>query len=54
MYLILTENKLLWYFFREIGLESSVTMWKLLQFSLTHFWQTFRESNVFTKQITKN
>ena len=28
-------------------------MWKLLRLSLTHFWQKFRESNVFTKEITK-
>ena len=28
-------------------------VWKLLQFSLTHFWQKFRENNVFTKEITK-
>ena len=28
-------------------------MWKLLRFSLIHFWQKFRESNVFTKEITK-
>ena len=25
------------------------TVWKLREFSLTHFWQKFRESNVFTK-----
>ena len=25
------------------------TVWKLLQFSLTYFWQKFRESNVLTK-----
>ena len=28
-------------------------MWKLLQFSLTYFGQKFRESNVFTKEITE-
>ena len=28
-------------------------IWKLLQFGLTHFWQKFRESNVFTKEIIK-
>ena len=27
------------------------TVWKLLRFSLTHFWQKFRESNVFTKEL---
>ena len=26
------------------------TMWKLLWFSLTYFWQKYRESNVFTKE----
>ena len=26
---------------------------KLRNFSLTHFWQKFREFNVFTKEITK-
>ena len=29
------------------------TVWKLRKFSLTLFWQKFRESNVFTKEITK-
>ena len=29
------------------------TVWKLQKFSLTHFWQKFRESNGFTKWITK-
>ena len=29
------------------------TMWKLLHFSLTRFWQKFRESNVFNNKITK-
>ena len=28
-------------------------MWKLQKFSLTHFWQKFRESNGFTKEVTK-
>ena len=28
-------------------------VWKLREFSPTHFWQKFRESNVFTKEITK-
>ena len=30
-----------------------VTVWKLWNFSLTLFRQRFRESNGFTKQITK-
>ena len=31
-----------------------VLLWKLPRFSLLHFWQKFRESNVFTnKEITK-
>ena len=25
------------------------TVWKLREFSLTHFWQKFRESDDFTK-----
>ena len=29
------------------------TVWKLRKFTLTHFWQKFRESNTFTKEITK-
>ena len=29
------------------------TVWKLWNFSLTFFRQKFRESNGFTKQITK-
>ena len=29
------------------------TVWKVLRFSLTHFWQKFRESKDFTKEITK-
>ena len=29
------------------------TVWKLLQFSLIHFWQKIRGSNGFTKEITK-
>ena len=29
------------------------TVPKLQRFSLTHFWQKFRERNVFTKEITK-
>ena len=30
-----------------------VTVWKLREFTLTFFWQQFRESNGFTKEITK-
>ena len=26
---------------------------KMLRFSLTHFWQKIRESNIFTKEIAK-
>ena len=29
------------------------TVWKLRKITLTHFWQKFRESNGFTKEITK-
>ena len=29
------------------------TVWKLRKFSLTYFWQKFRQSNGFTKEITK-
>ena len=29
------------------------TVWKLQKFTLTYFWQKFRESNVFTKGNTK-
>ena len=28
------------------------TVWKLQKFTLTHFWQKIRESNVFGKEIT--
>ena len=28
-----------------------LTVWKLLRFSLTQFWQKFRENNAFTKKI---
>ena len=27
------------------------TLWKLRKFTLTHFWQKFRESNVFTYEL---
>ena len=29
------------------------TVWKLRKFTLTQFWQKFRETNVLTKEITK-
>ena len=29
------------------------TVWKLRKFTFTLFWQKFRESNVFAKEITK-
>ena len=32
---------------------NTVWNWKLLRFSLMHFWQKFRERNVFTIEITK-
>ena len=35
------------------GTTSTQLVWKLLRFSLTHFWQKFREINDFTKEITK-
>ena len=31
----------------------TLTVWKLRKFTLTLFWQIFRETNVFTKEITK-
>ena len=37
--------------FSSSTLYCMYTMWKLLRFSLTHFWQKFRESNVFTKGL---
>ena len=30
------------------------TVWKSLKFTLTLFWQTFRESNVFATEVTKD
>ena len=33
--------------------KNMVTLWKLRKFSLTFFWQKFRETNGFTKEITK-
>ena len=36
-----------------INSQNSVTVWKLREFTLTHFWLKFRESNSFTKEITK-
>ena len=27
-------------------------LWKLRKFTLTLFWQKFRETNIFTKEIT--
>ena len=32
---------------------SNYTVWKLRKFTLTPFWQKFRESNIFTKESTK-
>ena len=29
------------------------TLWNLRKFTLFHLWQKFRESNVFTKEVTK-
>ena len=29
------------------------TVWKLRKFTVTLFWQRFRESNGFTREITK-
>ena len=31
-------------------IASNSTMWKLRKFTLTHFWQIFREMNAFTKE----
>ena len=41
--------------FREINSchRRSTVLWKLWKFSLTLFWQKFRETNSFTKEITK-
>ena len=35
------------------NIDSGDTLWKLRKFILTLFWQKFRETNVFTKEITK-
>ena len=52
-----------WYDYTVVRAQHSVeiteiyshafTVWKLQKFSLTLFWQKFRESNGFTKEITK-
>ena len=48
--------------FREMNKQRSAmtilhnvenTVWKLWKFTLTYFWQKIRESNGFTKEITK-
>ena len=38
--------------FMEIAqiFDLQITLWKLRKFTITHFWQKFRESNVFTKE----
>ena len=50
-------NKLIQSWFHDIFFKwKTVSLswkWKLLNFNLTHFWQKFRESNVLTKEITK-
>ena len=33
--------------------STDYTEWQLLRFGLAHFWQKFRESNVFSKENTK-
>ena len=35
--------------FGALKLFRKITVWKLRSFSLTHFWQKFRESNGFNK-----
>ena len=37
---------------QTITIFTHSAVWKLLRFSLTHFWQKFRESNDFTKELT--
>ena len=37
----------------ENEVKHMYTLWKLRKFSLTLFWQKFRERKVFTKEITK-
>ena len=39
--------------FGEISHSVHTVVWKLRKFTLTLFWQKFRENNVFTKEITK-
>ena len=43
------------HFFRilAIDIKFQYTLWKLRKFSLTRLWQKFRESNGFTKEVTK-
>ena len=33
--------------------EMHSAVWKLRKFTITHFWQKFREINVFSKEVTK-
>ena len=33
--------------------DLTVTVWKLREFSLMHFWQKIRESNGFTISVTE-
>ena len=33
----------------KVRFNNEYTVWKLRKFSLTHFWQKFRESNNFTE-----
>ena len=38
---------------RWFKLSVNLTVWKLREITLTHFWKKFCESNGFTKEITK-
>ena len=37
----------------QVFITTCSTVWKLREFTPAHFWQKFRESNSFTKEITK-
>ena len=42
-------NSLSTYLAQNVGFTKFLSVWKLREFSLTHFWQIFRESKGFTK-----
>ena len=39
--------------FPYLNHSGTLWLWTLLEFTLTHFWQKFRESNGFTKLVTR-